>query len=446
MLVDPSRFKVKCLGRRCGKTVSCIDACLLGHGPRMPNGRRLRKGALFGANIWWVVPKIDDADIAVRHALRALKHVPHKYSKSKRRFEFRGGGILWIRSADNPQGLRGDSLDGVVLDEARNIHEDAWYESIRPSLSDKEGWGIIISTPNGYDWFHNLYQFARKTKDWTAWQMPTSTNQRIRPSEIESAKNELGPVRFQQEYEAKFVVAEGLFWNPTLFDHVFDWKHDVNVTRHGWPTSLLLSLQTVDTSFGKKNSDYQSIVNLGTRQDGHLYCEAGMGLDGLDGFAKKIVRMAYKMPVWPSWTRIEEFEFKDKRALVKDATRQAAVDRGRALFLDTINPQEHNFETKPIGGQGLKEVRIAALDPYFRKHIFRMVDTRETRMLIDEATSFRMDGKAAHDDGLDALARGVDSYERLTARQEGEQLDDEGSDEVYNNWFGSVAENNYQYG
>lgn len=419
MLENEARFKVCCWGRRAGKTISCLDACLLGHGKN-----RMRRGALDGGIIWWVVPKIDDAALAYRHSLKAMEALIDvgmvKAFKAKRLFEFKNGGMLWIRSADDPQGLRGEGLDGVVFDEARNISREAWTDSIRPALSDKLGWSIFISTPNGRDWFWRLYEDAGADSYWFRSHLPTWANPKIQQLEIEQAKRDLGDILFRQEYGAEFVVAEGLFWEPTLFDQVFDWSDRVDTHPSGWPKRMEYTIQVVDTAYGKSGSDYQAICNLGTNGDGHMYIEGGLGRDGLTAFAGKIVRMAQGLPTWPVWTHIEEFSFQDGRAAVKDEARKQAERGRRPLNLETISPSEHNLEYRPPGG-GLKDIRIIQLDPLVRAGIFRFVDTPETRQGVDQMIQYRI-GTNGYVDFPDALARGVDSMSMLAF-----QLDEQGA-------------------
>lgn len=121
-----------------------------------------------------------------------------------------GGGEVWVRSGDNPQSLRGEGLHYVVLDECAYMHEDVWREAIRPSLSDTGGRALFISTPNGINWFHSLYQRGVAGEDgWQSFQFPTSANPYISPDEIDAAQKDLPDLIFRQEYEAQFVSLEG---------------------------------------------------------------------------------------------------------------------------------------------------------------------------------------------------------------------------------------------
>jgi len=41
-----------------------------------------------------------------------------------------------------------------VIDEAAYVDEAAWTEALRPALTDRRGSALLISTPNGLNWFH----------------------------------------------------------------------------------------------------------------------------------------------------------------------------------------------------------------------------------------------------------------------------------------------------
>ncbi len=90
-----------------------------------------------------------------RHLARQIPNADP--SESERLIVLPGGGEFQVKSADNPDSLRGAGLDGVVVDEAAYVKEEAWTEALRPALSDRRGWAMFISSPNGYNWFHTLF-------------------------------------------------------------------------------------------------------------------------------------------------------------------------------------------------------------------------------------------------------------------------------------------------
>lgn len=169
------------------------------------------RGAIDGGNIWWIAPSYKVANKIWRDLKRATKDAWIDKNEVERRIELPGGGSVTVWSADDPGSLVGDGLDGVVFDEAAKIHRDAWGESVRPALADRNGWAVFIGTPKGQNWFHDLFQFAgTDTKQaWDAWQRPTSDNPIVPPSEIEAMRAEMSGAKAAQELDAKFITTIG---------------------------------------------------------------------------------------------------------------------------------------------------------------------------------------------------------------------------------------------
>jgi len=82
-------------------------------------------------------------------------------------------GRLLFRSLDNPDNARGLTVDGVILDEAAYIPEEAWEKVIRPMLMDTNGWAILMGTPNGRNWFWRAWGSLAYSPESTCWQIPT---------------------------------------------------------------------------------------------------------------------------------------------------------------------------------------------------------------------------------------------------------------------------------
>jgi hypothetical protein len=117
-----------------------------------------------------------------------------------------------VRSADNPDSLRGEGLDLAILDECAFMQESAWTEAIRPALSDRKGRAIFISTPKGRNWFWRLFQQGiAGDNNIMSWQLPTVDNPYIDPSEVEAARQSLPEIVYRQEFLAEFIEDSGLF-------------------------------------------------------------------------------------------------------------------------------------------------------------------------------------------------------------------------------------------
>ena len=192
----PSRFRAVSAGRRFGKTRLAVLECL--------------EVANNGGRAWWISPSYKMSNVGWRPLHQIANRIPGAIvRKSEREVVMPTGGVVSVRSADNPDSLRGDGLDFAVMDEAAYILPEAWNEAIRPALSDKQGRALFISTPRGRNWFWNIYLKGGVSPDWTSFTFPTSANPFIPASEIEIARAELPEIIFRQEYLAEFVDSEG---------------------------------------------------------------------------------------------------------------------------------------------------------------------------------------------------------------------------------------------
>ena len=196
---DPSRWKILCAGRRFGKSRLGVQLCI--------------EQALDGGRVWWVAPTFSIARVGWRDVVAAASVFPKESGVDVKvgdmTVTFPGGGSIAVKSADNPQRLRGEGLNFLVMDEAAFVREETWTEVLRPTLTENKGSALFISTPIGMDnWFYRLWEKADVTEDWARFQYPTVANPIIDPAEVESAREELGELVFAQEYLAEF-ISEG---------------------------------------------------------------------------------------------------------------------------------------------------------------------------------------------------------------------------------------------
>ncbi len=205
ILNSPARFRVVACGRRWGKTETGKTAAL----------EMARRGGV----VWWVMPSYSMAADVWRDLKGVLHGTWQEKSEQQRQIILSGGGLLRVRSGDDPDSLRGSGLDLAVLDEAAFLREAVWTSAIRPALSDRRGKALFLSTPKGIgNWFRKVYSYGLDPHrpDWQAWTFPTASNPHIPPEEIEAARADL-PLRvFEQEYLAAFTDdSGGVFRNVT---------------------------------------------------------------------------------------------------------------------------------------------------------------------------------------------------------------------------------------
>lgn len=217
-------------GRRWGKTkAACAEA--IKRAVQIPK-----------AVIWWIAPTYGMAMIGWRqiHDLLPIK-LTQQVNVSERWVELPNLSRIWVKSADNPDSLRGEGLDMAILDEAAFIKEDAWTAAIRPALADKQGRGVFISTPLGRNWFWRVFLQGQDDEqaEWKSWTFHTADNPYIPASEIDAARQDMPERIFRQEFLAEFIedagavfrkVAEAATAEPRDYGaEVFgvDWgKHD----------------------------------------------------------------------------------------------------------------------------------------------------------------------------------------------------------------------------
>ena len=193
---DPARLKVLAAGRRWGKTRIGVNECL--------------DTAAQGGRAWWVAPSYKMGEVGWRPLRRIGAAIGAEVRKVDRMIRLPNGGEVTVRSADDPDSLRGEGLDFVVLDECAFMAEAAWAEALRPSLADRRGRALFISTPKGRNWFWRNWQKGNAgEEDWASWRFPTSANPYIPAGEIEAARRGLPERIFQQEFEARFLEGTG---------------------------------------------------------------------------------------------------------------------------------------------------------------------------------------------------------------------------------------------
>ncbi|MEQ1735728.1 MAG: hypothetical protein ABL886_04930 [Rhodoglobus sp.] len=117
------------------------------------------------------------------------------------------GGVseLHAKSADRPVGLLGEALDFCVLDESAHLRDDVWDEHVSPRLIDRNGWSLMLSTPNGPGLFYDEFLRGRSDPDYACFQYPTSANPLISQELIEAERKRLDPNLFRANYLAEFV-------------------------------------------------------------------------------------------------------------------------------------------------------------------------------------------------------------------------------------------------
>ena len=205
VLLDSHRMKVFVAGRRSGKSFLSVAFLI--------------REALAGDNrlVFYVAPTIGQARAVAWGLMK--EWLPSWYTKSWNETRLTvvlgNGSQISLRSADNPDAMRGVGLDALVMDEIADMRPEVWYEVLRPACSDRQARVMFVGTPKGLSsWAFDIYKRARDETDteWTSFTCTTAEAGFVPEDELESAQKDLDPRVYRQEYEASFESPSGVVY------------------------------------------------------------------------------------------------------------------------------------------------------------------------------------------------------------------------------------------
>lgn len=193
---DPARFKVVMCGRRFGKTAYGV--------------REAENAAIAGHPVGVFAPTYKYQLEVWRQLLADLQPLISRSHDQERRIELVTGGVIELWTLDTPDPGLGRKYKLAVIDEAGIVPDLLliWQRAIRPTLVDLVGEGIFLGTPRGRRhgfvtlFNRGLDKADSDWKDWQSFRARTLDNPYIDPAEVESARRELTPEVFAQEFEA----------------------------------------------------------------------------------------------------------------------------------------------------------------------------------------------------------------------------------------------------
>ena len=146
------------------------------------------------------------------HNAIANAKITKKVNYSTYEIHFYNGSILYFRSADNYDSLRGYTFDYMIADEAAYLKEQGWRSAIQPTVLVRGKKVILMSTPRGQDFFYEMFQLGLSPDhpNYLSYKMTYAGNPFVDMTEIEAAKKTLPPAIFKAEYEGEFVKGESM--------------------------------------------------------------------------------------------------------------------------------------------------------------------------------------------------------------------------------------------
>lgn len=224
ILKDNSRFRVVACGRRFGKTELSKIAVTL----------RLFKGQ----HVWFCSPTNENSKRVFRYFISLFKNWDEslvKINKTDMRIDLLfNGGWVEFKSLAEPDNLRGEGLNFIVIDEAAFVLDHVFDEILLPMLLSDKGEVLLISSTNGRNWFWHKYNFGmnEKYKDWVSYRFTTYDNPLLAKEDIDNIREITPDTVFRREYLAEFEEDGGTVFKGLsnvvrkLEDTPFESEHD----------------------------------------------------------------------------------------------------------------------------------------------------------------------------------------------------------------------------
>jgi hypothetical protein len=220
--------------------------------------------------------------------------------------------VVHAKSAKYPGTLVGEGLSGVIMAEAAKIKRLVWTKYIRPTLADVRGWSLFNSTPEGKNWFYDLWRAGQDPSrgDWESWRMPSWENDVVFPlgkddPEIIDMAADMSTEKFKQEIAAEFTEFVGRVFKD--FDeetHVIDTVYNPQwplyaACDYGWTNPFVWILIQIDAFDNVYVLDEYRIDHRDTN-------DIARDLQSWHGGLSRKIRYFYPDPASPGDTAILE--------------------------------------------------------------------------------------------------------------------------------------------
>ncbi|HNN60632.1 MAG TPA: terminase family protein, partial [Leptospiraceae bacterium] len=194
-----TRYLVGVIGRQFGKSTICAI-------------RFIRRALLTKGIYWWISPTFAQARVVFGRFLLTYRDLIKSHHATFLEVTLINGSRIAFKGSDKPDNLRGETLHGVVLDEAASMRAAVWYEIVSPMLAVHRAPADIIGTPRGKNWFFDLASQRRADPEWTVIHAPSNSSPFFSPEEFEERRRTMPELIFRQEILAEFIDdASGVF-------------------------------------------------------------------------------------------------------------------------------------------------------------------------------------------------------------------------------------------
>lgn len=228
LLDNRVRFNALKCGRRFGKTEICQELIL----------EIFEKGQYVG----YFSPTYKDLHEVWKTTLHNFHDVIETKLETVKQITFINGAVADFWSMEDPNSGRGRKYHRAIMDECEKAQkfQEAWEQSISPTLTDYGGDAYFLSTPKfGDTYFKELCKKEKESPLWKTFIYTTYDNPFIPREEIDVMRDMLPPPIFDCEYLAMDVDGKAL--NP--FAHQYDRNlHESTTALHDPTKQIYISI------------------------------------------------------------------------------------------------------------------------------------------------------------------------------------------------------------
>ena len=194
---ETTKYIVGCFGRQAGKSFTAQNLLL--------------KWVLEdnGSIGMWVSPIYSQAKKVFQELTNTIANtgLTKSINKSELTITFINGSVIYFRSGEREDSLRGYTLDYLIVDEAAYIKNEVWSTVLRPTVLVRGKKVLFISTPKGKNWFYEIAMrgYSDDYSTYKTFHATSFDTPFITPEELEEAKLSLPESIYRQEILAEFI-------------------------------------------------------------------------------------------------------------------------------------------------------------------------------------------------------------------------------------------------
>ncbi len=166
-LCKETRYVTAMLGRRWGKTYFGVDLLF---------NESIDRGK--GYQGLWLAPTYRHGLIAAREWAARIPRELYRPHKSEKLIELYNGARIFFGTGDNPDSIIGEGYDRAIVDEGARVSEDTIDRALLPTLADRNGSALVITTPMGRrNWAFKWYsRGVAQDEGWRSLTGPSTEN------------------------------------------------------------------------------------------------------------------------------------------------------------------------------------------------------------------------------------------------------------------------------